>query len=267
MEWVPIEGLSDRAALRVPVVMEGQSYWFQLDTGADVTILYDTLPKEKGWQKADPDYVVPGVEAGGMALGSVLMMPYPQIEADEVVQGTLGLDVFIGKLAILDYPGQRFCLLSPGSAPPDLWSQTAWSPAVVRDSKLFLAVNLNDEPVEGVFDTGGGPLPLIVDYEPWQRMTGLVDSTEATERLTGGSAWGRDITLLGAPAPGALAVGSVRLEHPMIYFEDTAPFSSWAFPAQGLLGNELFWNRVVLLDLGLLLRLAPVTTNAIRRSA
>src|SRR5215211_7587003 len=53
--WLPIEGGPERGALLVPIELAGKTYQFQLDTGADGTILYGMEAERWGWKKGERD--------------------------------------------------------------------------------------------------------------------------------------------------------------------------------------------------------------------
>lgn len=252
-EWIAHEGVSERAALRVPVTLDGTGYWFQLDTGSDATMLYGEEPRRRGWERLDNGYRAPAVRLGGTDLGPAWIYGRDEREPDEGTQGTLGLDLLVGHVVVLDFPGERFCLVPRGRVPAALWTRTAWTPARLRDGKLFLEAELDGKPLEGVFfDTGASAFSFSVDLPLWRELTGLASGEEATERLVVPS-WGSEVTLLGAPARGDLRVGSVRIERPLVFHMRERPdlFAEWPFPATGLVGNAPFWDRVVVLDLGL----------------
>ncbi|MEZ4655418.1 MAG: hypothetical protein R3E12_17960 [Candidatus Eisenbacteria bacterium] len=156
----------------------------------------------------------------------------------------------MGSFVVIDYPHQRFALLRPGAVPLWLWQQTIWTPATLRDAKLFPYLCLGDTTTPALFfDTGSSAFDLVMDREDWD---GLRDP-DATPSNVDGSSWGQEITIVGAPARGPLSIGSIRLDTPMVYYIAQSPtmFSSWPFPTDGLVGNSPFWDRVVILDLGI----------------
>jgi len=60
--------------------------------------------------------------------------------------------------------------------------------------------------------------------------------------------------MVGAPITGAVEVDSVRYEKPLVFFQkerDTpSNFSNWPFPVGGSIGNALFFDDVIAMDLG-----------------
>ena len=255
-EWLA-DGSNERAALVVPVVLDGQPYRLQLDTGANHSLVYGTIAQDRGWAVVGGGpRLVPSAEVGGMSLGAFHMGQHAGMTPDDEVQGTLGLDLLFGRITVLDYPGQRFCLMERGEAPEDLWMGTAWSNAEVRDGKLFVPLTLDGRALDAfAFDTGSSSTALITDYAPWQEMTGLPDSTAAPKRFSATS-WGEVLTALGGPVQGRLQIAGTDVPDAWVYTtqEATDIFSSAPFRIAGLIGNASLWDRVVVLDLGVDLR-------------
>lgn len=235
----------------MPITIDGRKYNYQLDTGSPYTFVYGTEAERWGWAKKERRVSVRDVKVGGMSI------PAAQLSVKEdrrrgQTDGTLGLDLLLGHVVVLDYPGERFCLVQKASVPVDLTRRTSWVAAEILAGKFFVKSKLNGQELDHVFfDTGASLLPLAVDFESWKTLTGRASETEATTRITVNS-WGKQAPLIGAHAVGALEVGEIRLEQPVIYYWGNEPtfFRKWFHPATGLIGNAPFWNEVVVLDLG-----------------
>lgn len=50
-EWLPWEGVSERGSMRVPIAIDGITYWYQHDTGADVSYAYGDVPDARAWRQ------------------------------------------------------------------------------------------------------------------------------------------------------------------------------------------------------------------------
>jgi len=253
-QWENVEGVSERAAIRLPVNLDGTEGWFQLDTGLDVTLVYGDIPTERGWETHDGMYHVPSFEIGGMNLGATWLRARKKGGSTGEVIGSLGLDLLFGYWVIIDYPGRRFALLRPGDAPLWLWQHATWTPAELRNAKLFLYVTLGGQGVKDlIFDTGSSAFDVIVDFDDWTELTS--PETNPTEKDV--NSWGKVVTVVGAPARGSLIIGSAHIDNPRVYYLKDEPglFSQWPFPARGLIGNAPFWDRVVIMDLGIRPRL------------
>jgi hypothetical protein len=224
-----------------------------LDTGLDVTLLYGGIARDRGWVSYDGMYRVPDFAIGNMRIGPVWLRTREETDRHGELIGSLGLDLLVGSLVVIDYPGQRFAVLKHGDAPLWLWQETTWTPATLRDAKLFLYVIIGNKGVENlIFDAGSSSFDIVVDLDDWIRFTGY-DGPDGAPIQKKVDSWGRKVTAIGAAARGSLTIGSVHLPDPKVYFLKEQPklFSSWPFPARGLVGNAAFWDRVVVLDLGI----------------
>lgn len=252
-EWLAVTGISDKAALRIPVILDKKTYWYQLDTGADATIVYGSEAKRWGWEQGQRFVRVPNVNVGGLEIPAILANVRPEMKANpKDAEGTVGLDVLIGHIVVLDFPNQHFCVVPRADAPLDIGKHTKWVPAEIRDRKFFVTVKVNGTDLDAVFfDTGASLFDLNVDIDRWKLLTGRSGETEATKRITVNS-WGKPVTFYGAPALGSLEVGPIRLNTPTVYYNGSQPdsFKKWPFRVQGAMGNAPFWKEMVVLDLG-----------------
>jgi hypothetical protein len=254
-EWDALEGVTERGAIRVPVTLDGRTYWYQLDTGADATIIYGAEAERWGWRKGAEWVRVPAISLGGSSISAAMLYVMADMKTKPgSTAGTVGLDLLLGQIAVLDYPGKRFCLIRRADAPEELrlHKRGAWVSAEIRDGKFFVHSKLNGQVLKDVFfDTGASAFPLMVDFETWKTLTGKVGEADASTRIVGNS-WGKPMPFIGAPATGALQVGPLQLPSPIIFYRGTEPdhFKKYPYPATGLLGNAPFWNDVIVLDLG-----------------
>ena len=262
-EWTSADGVSDRAAMRVPVDLDGARGWFQVDTGLDATVVYGGIPVERKWEVLEGKCLAPGLRIGGIRMGPVWLCAGGNGPEGDML-GSLGLDLLVGRLVVIDYPGRRLAIMQPGDAPPWLLRQTSWTPAVLRDGKFFLTAVLGGEDIDGLFfDTGASAFNVTVDFGTWKALTGCTGPDSATTRWAV-SSWGNEVTAIGCAARGPLVIGSARIPDPPVFYIKEQPnlFSGWPFPATGLVGNAPFWDRVVILDLGIRPRFGLVDLGA-----
>lgn len=107
-----------------------------------------------------------------------------------MLDGTAGLDFLAGRVSILDFPNQRLCVLDPSRVPAELERQAEWSPAQLRNGKLFVTMEVGGKDLEGIFyDTGSSSFPLMVDHEQWKELTGRTGEEESNRRMVA-SSWG-----------------------------------------------------------------------------
>lgn len=82
-EWASVTPETERAALRLPVDLDGTSGWFQLDTGLDVTLLYGSIARDRGWVTYDGMYRVPSFEIGDISVGPVWLRTREETDTHE----------------------------------------------------------------------------------------------------------------------------------------------------------------------------------------
>lgn len=236
--------------MRVPISMNGKQSWYQLDTGADEVVLYGTK-KEEGWITKGDATRIPNVQFAGMSISAILAYRMPNLP-DEGLQGTVGLDLLVGHTFVIDFPKQRVCLMNRADVPESLMKAASWTPALISDGKLFLDAELNGKKVKRLmYDTGTSPDDLLVDFDLWKEATGKTGSKDATMHEMAQS-WGQPREFIGAVATGDLKLGEHIYRHPQIRTAPSKPndFRENYFGAQGALGNALFLNSIVILDLG-----------------
>jgi len=249
-EW---DDLSTKAVMRAPISLDGKPYLYQLDTGADVVIPYGSA-RHEGWAPHGSAVRIPNVRFAGMSFPAILAYPMkdmPDSPNPEDLHGTVGLDPLIGHAFIIDFPKQRICLLERPDLPESLSREADWSPAEIRHGKLFLKIELNGKKLDGIFyDTGSSPDALMVDFSVWKQATGRSGAKDATTH-TSAQSWGRELEFIGAPASGDLKLGNHVYKRPLMTTTPAQPDSfRTKSGAQGLLGNALFGDSIIVLDLG-----------------
>jgi hypothetical protein len=239
-----------RAALTLPVEIEGKAYEYQLDTGADASFVYGGEEVAQGWGKdGDGGARVQSVKLGGGVSGPAWLVSLPKMKKGG---GTVGLDLLLGKVAVIDYPRQRFCLMAAPDFPYAIYKRTRWSNATLRNGKLFVPVTIGGQKQDGFFfDTGASLLSVSVDETDWRALTGKTDATQATQ-VVEGTAWGKPIRIVGAPGRDKLEIAGVAVDSPTVFFNTADPehYRKYPFPARGLIGNAAVWDEVVVLYLG-----------------
>jgi hypothetical protein len=236
------------AKMLVPVTVDGKPYVYQLDTGSDEVSVYGSRPHPE-WKPLAQGVRLTELQFAGMTLSAVVAYLLPAVP-DADVQGVIGLDPLVGKVLVIDFPRRRVCLLERADAPPALVKAAQWSNAEVRHGKFFVRADVNGKRSNRmVYDTGASADALVMDLEPWKTATGLSDPKEATGRYTLQLAGG-SMEYVTAPLTGSLTVGNRVYEHPVVA---TAPLRDREFTetyqADGVLGNALFHDSIVILDL------------------
>ncbi|HKP75549.1 MAG TPA: nuclear transport factor 2 family protein, partial [Longimicrobiaceae bacterium] len=130
-EWLPQEGIGEQGAIRIPVELNGQVYQFRLDTGSDGSEIYGDEATTRAWPKQGPSaVVVQRVKLGGVELGPSRVRTSPQVRPGATA-GTVGLDLLMNHLVVIDYPGRHFCLVPRAAVPQELDGRVDWVAAEI----------------------------------------------------------------------------------------------------------------------------------------
>lgn len=240
---------SEKTVMHVPITMNGKAYKYQLDTGADEVIPYGKT-EHPDWVAKHEGVRIPNVSFAGASFPAIVAYRLPEM-SDVDVQGTVGLDLLMGKVFVIDFPAQRVCLFPKADLPDALDRAADWSPAEVRHGKFFIRAEFDGQPLDGIFyDTGSSPSTLIVDHSLWERLT---KQSAGTKPESSGDAvsWGVKQHYIGGTAKGVLKIGTHTFLNPKVDTNTSKPDDfKESDQAQGLLGNALFMNSIVILDLG-----------------
>lgn len=234
--------------MHVPISMNGKIYKYQLDTGADEVVLYGKADRGD-WVAKHNGVSIPNVEFAGSSFAAIVAYRLPDMP-DVDLQGTVGLDLLMGKVFVIDFPMQKICLFSRADLPDALDAAADWSKAEVRHGKFFIKAEFDGNPLDGIFyDTGSSPSTLIVDYPVWQQLTKR--NSEKTADSSGDAiSWGKKQHYVGAKA-GTLTIGTHSFLNCQVDTNTSKPNDfKESDQAEGLLGNALFMKSIVILDLG-----------------
>lgn len=249
--WTP-SSQSKYGAIIIAAELNGSAIDLQLDTGSDATIIYGTYADERGWSVASEKRFAPrALSVSGVDLtgGYVYVM---RTMHSEGLRGTLGLADLSGKIVVIDYPAYRFCIFRPAEVPDEITSRSHFAHAILRNGKLFLPLQFGAAGgSDFIFDTGSSEVPLNINHRLWREVTGLAEPTLAPIKMKG-SAWGKPITMDGAPPAQTEAhVGPIVVKLRNVYTKEGADdeFADEPFKVSGIIGNAPFWDGIVTLDL------------------
>ncbi|MGB8658022.1 MAG: hypothetical protein WCE90_09610 [Candidatus Zixiibacteriota bacterium] len=273
IEWSQFEWIGrsigdktfDRTAILVPVKLKHnpKTLWMQLDTGADITVVYQIPFSQLKYPtqsiQGRDDLIALSGMVGNCPFDSLPVFLYKDFgdslddKQEHPLIGSVGQDVLGGKILVIDFPKRRFYLSdSVNGALKSLLSRASFVDLSRRNNKLFVHVQIADTSSDDFFyDTGASLFPITTSKAMWQKLTGLQGDEKNNIRMSVPS-WGQEAVLIGAPAKGELKFGTLRVTSPMVYFDTTGmiAFSQGPFQADGLLGNALFYDEyTVILDL------------------
>jgi hypothetical protein len=254
--WVASDS-GARGAITVPVALDGRALWMQLDTGADVTSLYG--PPPAGTPGGAETFRATTLTIAGTTLDRPTLHANRDMTPDAQSQGTLGLSALLGRVVVIDYPAQRFCLFAAADVPAPIAAAPAVR-AMLRNAKFHVPVTIGTFDSDTiVFDTGSSELPLNVDLALWRRLTGRATTSGAPASYRA-SAWGKPLVIPGAPSTAPLRVGATDLGRVTVFTNPLAPagFADWPVKTDGVLGNAPVWDGIVVMDLTARMRFAII---------
>lgn len=259
----------EKAAILLPLNIDGLNsgkLWMQLDTGKYDTVFYEmpflALPK--------PNYRVlerlsskPSVVSVNAQLGSLQVnnlqatimrgfgSPAESLEQD-VSFGTIGLDLFMGQVLVLDFPSSRMAVApSIEHLPAELTAKAKYQDVDKSGGKLIVPVT-GQEQLSLFFDTGSSIHTMMLEPLVWERLTNRHISDPTLQSLTG-SSWGQETKAVLAEAVGSYQIAGEWFHSPLISATDSTAehlqFSK-SYGVAGLIGNALFYDEwVIILDL------------------
>lgn len=240
-----------KGAISIPVTLNGRELWFQLDTGTNTDIVYGDIADKAGWaSKQAKSFRASEIKIGATRLRGAPVAIYRDQPVEQTA-GEIGLADLVGRTTIIDYATQRFCLFEPGKAPSAMFAEAAWAEAALRNGKLFIPISVGSALAkDAIFDTGSSEFPLWVDLSLWQQITGLRDPATAPKEVRGNN-FNKPVVFKGAPTTAPLKIGNVSVGSRTAFTKvgDPSMFAAWPYPVAAIIGNEPFWNGVVIIDL------------------
>ena len=280
--WIPFRWHGDtiggryeaHAALYVPVTLEGVPgiYYLQLDTGAGWPRWYEVpmrqvLPRalRTAGRDTTPDEVIVRGRVGTESFASDTFLvtkgfgdSLPATGKTNALRiiGTLGLRFFRERLLVLDFPHQRFAIVSHGDAlPASVPRSISYVPARYANGYFFLPLRIAGRAVQDFFfDTGASSFALVTTASTWRDFTGRTGSEPDNIRMSV-STWGKQVEDIGAPVAGSVEIGPVRVTRPLVFHQREVPGEPDFFARNrglsgGLIGNALFADsNIVIIDL------------------
>jgi hypothetical protein len=274
IQWSPFVWYADtvngvvrpKIALLIPCTIKGihRKLLFQFDTGSNSSMIYEG-PRQQyhlpiTWA-ADSQFAFTTISAtlGYYHIDSTRFSIHRNVRDTLVdndpypVVGTLGQDILVGKILILDFPHQRFSIFdSLNSVAETFLSKVSFVSLNRRNQKLFVTLQFGEIiSTDFFFDTGASMFPIETTKEMWQKLTGFQGNEASLSSLKVPS-WGKNIVLIGAPIKDGIRIRNLQVNTPFAYFDSTRThdFAKWPFKTDGLFGSALFYDEyTVVLDL------------------
>jgi hypothetical protein len=170
----------------------------------------------------------------------------PADTAAPLLVGTLGADVLVGQVLVLDYPRRRLHLLA--QVPDSLERRAAFVPLAFTGRRLVLSTAVAGEPRQLLFDSGSSAFALLTSPATWQQLA----SPRATPQVAAVNSLGKTLTAHTVATTADLQLGPVRVPlRTVTYMEGTTLMqrSLMRFSGMGgMLGNRPFNQHTIVVD-------------------
>ncbi len=264
----------DRAALMIPVLIDGKEALMQLDTGASRTTLYRPLADRLGiryevgekveWNQLPGAYRarIPKITVGGVPRKGmdVIIWGLPS-ENTGTSDRTAEQDPRSGRLVKLGDLGTDFFREPrPAALYIDFVSSKlgVFQRAPRVSGRVIPFKIVSGRPVitlsgsctlHALYDTGSSPLGLMVTLDIFRTLTGLDPNSEQVSVLVAPS-WGRTIDLHGTPTDLTFRAGRHEFAFPVLWCSPMMDQLARSTRGQidAILGNEAFRSSRILLD-------------------
>ena len=274
-EFATDDTVFEKAAILIPIHLEGidEQYYMQLDLGSDATMFYG-IPFEQicelhpSWKNnittlSIYNRKVDVLPVQGKLGNYILRSDTFYIKRDfgdslnppnkpEII-GTVGLDFFHNRVLMIDFVDQGFAVAdSVAELDKNLLANTDTIAVNVIFNKMFVSgIKIGDRPLDNIiYDSGSSIFSLVVTKEKWQELTGRTGN-EVDNTVLKIPAWGKEIEVVGAPLNEDLFLRNLKIEHPVVYYGilEGLDLSRAPFELEGLIGNVLFLDSILIIDL------------------
>ena len=152
--------------------------------------------------------------------------------------GTIGADLFQGKVLIIDYPNQQFAICN--TIPADY--NCNFSPIELdANGRVLLTLQLKNKYYKTMFDNGSSIFPLLVTDDKINNF-----STSPSTDTFKGNAWGKAITMIGRPINDSFILAGHTFYQTNVYADYRQEYRTDKYDA--VTGNILFWDKTIIID-------------------
>ncbi|MBR0560495.1 hypothetical protein KB213_10575 [Neokomagataea sp. TBRC 2177] len=235
-----------KVGMMVPVEVNGQHGYLQLDTGAPTTVLYGEVSDQLHLTAGGQNSLVPNSFCAGNVCWSDLSLGIDRkkkINGTKVI-GHIGLNVFSGHIVLIDYPKKNVCILKNEE---DVKS-FSWSSAILENNTFYITGNVGSKNFHHLlFDTGSSLFTIQIPPVIWASIPG---DTAGAPAIVGGTYDGKSSVIVSKIANDGVTIGPITLRRPVVYQSSDALADVIANRgADGLIGNAAFFRNTIILDL------------------
>jgi len=268
--WSTFETETDTfyTAMYLPLNLDTvtKTYYAQLDIASYYTILYQrSLQNITAYNylhfdsladatNAYPLFRINGVEVniGKLKFGKRNIQGYknygePIISnknalVEENSIGTIGANIFLNKLLIINFPDQTISVLDSSNA--NLENCFSFEECKIIDSSSILVpIVVNGKTLYFMYDTGSSLFPMITSLSKWKEIT-----TQKINDTINASNWGNPVTMLGSNSSKNIKIGINSFTDFKVYYALDNYFDFQRMYCDGIIGNALFLNKTICID-------------------
>lgn len=156
--------------------------------------------------------------------------------------GTIGVDMFDGKILIIDYPDQELSIV-------DRLEDSAsyeYVDFLFENGRIKIPVEVNGKTEYLLYDSGSSMFTLITSAHSWKE---LADTSATVLDSIQINAWGESKTIYWAPCSGKMKIGSIVRQNFNVYYgENWIDSFLEKENLYGVTGNKIFLDKTIAID-------------------
>ncbi len=240
------------AALLIPFQRKGDSFYFQVDLGAEQSAVYqgalslvDTTANSNDNKVTSHFALKDSVFRQAFLTSSKPSSPEALTTINgKPIAGILGYDFFADLHVTIDYVNNRFYF---GNPPVEVVAPGSFEPIPSRVRNKKVQFKLRDTAFWVIFDTGSSLFDMITNKAEWETLTqGTVNDTLRIPAEKSNAP--QDQVLYGAAIQKNMALQNIALKGQKGYFMKgrDIPFGRLSSGASGIMGNKPFIDKAIL---------------------
>lgn len=156
--------------------------------------------------------------------------------------GTVAPDLFQGKVLVIDYPHQRFCVTDKV---PATFIHASFQPFKLKDGRIKIPLRINNVTQDLLFDTGSSLFALLTT-----RPRAVALAPGAVQDSVKTSTWGNYYYVYSRRVQGPVYFGRQPLPSTLVYADNLDKFTDFYRQENiwGITGNAYFLHNVVIID-------------------
>ena len=157
---------------------------------------------------------------------------------DTILVGTIGADIFKGKVLIIDYPNQKFAI---AHEVPEKYNEGLIDIELDNKGRPILPLKMNSKEYRIMFDNGSSLLPIAATSENISKFTTnpIIDSVEL-------NSWGKKHTVHARMITDEFEIAGRKFTNVEVYENQSGYGINES--TDGMTGNALFWDSTIIID-------------------